>query len=89
MSSSEPLFVSTYVAELHQAQLAQCRDNLAADFVGDVQLGELHLPRAEERWLIGRHLGATSPSVSGERSWSDGGGIDGVGLCVKRQRCLR
>lgn len=38
----------SYVSELHLAKFTQSADDLSSDFVGDVELGQAHVRRAEE-----------------------------------------
>ena len=46
-----------YVSDLNLAQLPQSADNFSPDLVGDVQLGQGHLRRAEQRIFGGTHHG--------------------------------
>lgn len=46
-----------YVSELDKPQLAQGVADFAADFVGNVELDQAHVRRAERRVLFRRHLG--------------------------------
>ena len=48
---------TTHISELHLADLAQGTDNLTANLGGDVQLGQGHVRRAEQRIPLGRHDG--------------------------------
>jgi hypothetical protein len=45
---------SAYVSEIHCSELSQSADDLTADVVGDVQLGQRHLGRAKEG-IFGSH----------------------------------
>ena len=54
-------FLCTYISELDLSQLAQCIHDLAADFVGDVQLDHAHVRRAEHGVLMVYH---------GEEEWA-------------------
>lgn len=58
-ASSHQAFCITYVAELNLADFTQCTDDLSSDLVGDVELGQAHLRRAEEGVL--RSHGARLP----------------------------
>lgn len=54
---------STYISEVHDTKLPQRRDNLAANLISDVELGQGHVRRAEQRILLGRHDGCCITSL--------------------------
>jgi hypothetical protein len=56
----------TYVAEIHASELAQCRNDLAANLIGNVQLRQGHVRRAEHGVLWWRHRGSSRDRSSGE-----------------------
>jgi hypothetical protein len=45
---------TTYIPEVHDTELSESRYDLAADLVGDVELGQGHVRRAEHGVLGGR-----------------------------------
>ena len=55
----------TYVSKIHDAELAQRRDDFAADLVGNVELGQAHVRRAEQRVLYWRHSGGAAAELLG------------------------
>ena len=52
--------IAAYISELHHTQLAERRNDLAAYFIGDIKLGQRHVLRPEQRFLLGRHLDGLS-----------------------------
>ena len=65
--SSHPSHVnqeSTHITEIHHAQFTQRTDNLASNFIRNVQLRQRHVRRAEQRILGGRHGGGDDDSDS-------------------------
>ncbi len=46
---------NTYISKLNLAQLPQSTDDFSAYLVGDVQLGQGHIRRAEQRILGDTH----------------------------------
>ena len=56
----------THIPELHLSYFTERTNDLSSDLVGDVQLRQRHLHRAEEGILLRGHLGqqgATSPKT--------------------------
>lgn len=47
---------ATYISKIHGSKLAQSADNLASDFIGDIELRQGHVRRAEQGILWWRHL---------------------------------
>lgn len=56
---------STYIAKVHDAERSQSGNNLASDFVGDVELRQGHVRRAEHGVLLGRHAGSAGTKCAG------------------------
>ena len=50
----------SYISELHDTQLSEGGNDLAANLVGHIELGQGHVRRAEKRILFGRHDAGTS-----------------------------
>lgn len=47
-AGSHQAWCITYIAELDLTNFTQSTDDLSSDFVGDVELGQAHVRRAEE-----------------------------------------
>lgn len=56
----------SYISELHDTQLSQGRNDLAANLVGHIELGQRHVRRAEKRVLFARHDAGASLDTAGE-----------------------
>ena len=56
----------SYISELHNTQLSEGGNDLAANLVGHIELGQRHVRRAEKRILFGRHVAGTSLEQAGE-----------------------
>jgi hypothetical protein len=54
----------TYVSKVHGSKLSKCGHDLAANLVGDVQLRQGHVRRAEHGVLWGRHYGSSRDTSS-------------------------
>lgn len=50
----------TYVSEVHDAQLSERTDNISSNLVGNVELRQGHIRRAEQRVLWRRHGGGVT-----------------------------
>ena len=48
--------MSTHISKLHDTQLSEGRDDLAANLIRYIELGQGHVLRPEQRFLVGRHL---------------------------------
>lgn len=55
----------THISEIHDPKLSKGRDNLVANLVGDVKLGQGHVRGAEHGVLGGRHDGG-----SRDKTWT-------------------
>lgn len=51
----------THISKLHYPDLPKSTDNLPADLICDVELGQAHVRRAEHRVLRRRHRGTARP----------------------------
>ena len=71
--------MKTYITEVHDAQLSECADDLSSDLVGDIELGQGHVRRAEQRILMGSHLARRAAMDAAQLLASFGGGDDGEG----------
>jgi hypothetical protein len=58
--------VASHISELHDTQLSQGRNDLAANLVGHVELSQCHVRRAEKRILFARHIACSSLDYAGE-----------------------
>ena len=56
----------SYISELHDTQLSEGGNDLAANLVGHIELGQRHVRRAEKRILFGRHVAGASLGQAGE-----------------------
>jgi hypothetical protein len=56
------LWCVAYISEVHDAELSKRRDDLATDLVGDVELGQGHVRRAEHGILLRCHGGGKETS---------------------------
>ncbi len=70
----------THISKLYLSQLSQCADHFATNFGGNVELGQGHVRRAEERILVDTH--------DGERRRPAGSGIIPV-TCTNQYYLLR
>ena len=71
--------VCAHISEVHDTKLSKARNDLTANLVGNVQLGQGHVRRAEHGVLAGRHGGG-----SGRQDWGYGvlvPGFDGGEVC--------
>jgi hypothetical protein len=57
---------ASHISELHDTQLSQGRNDLAANLVGHVELGQRHVRRAEKRILFACHVAGSSLYTAGE-----------------------
>jgi hypothetical protein len=65
---------AAHISEVHDAELSKRRDDLAANLVRDVELGQGHVRRAEHGVLLGCHGGGRETSRPAEACLSRGAG---------------
>lgn len=63
---------NTHISKIHDTQLSKARHDLAAYLVGNVQLGQGHVRRAEHGVLGGRHDGGSRDKTWGKACLSRG-----------------